>query len=67
MKLMHRFNISITRENYLDLAYMGEVPPELISTTLDWVVHNGRSERCLWLLALSAISALAINAQVDGR
>ena len=29
LKLMRRFNIPITRENYLDLAYRGEVPAEL--------------------------------------
>jgi hypothetical protein len=29
LKLMRSFNIRITRENYLDLAYMGDVPAEL--------------------------------------
>jgi hypothetical protein len=29
LKLMRRFNIPITRENYRELAYMGEVPAEL--------------------------------------
>ena len=29
VSLMKRFNIPITRENYLNLAYMGEVPEEL--------------------------------------
>ena len=27
--LMKRYGIPITRQNYLDLAYMGEVPAEL--------------------------------------
>ena len=29
LKLMRRFNIPITRESYLELAYMGEPPAEL--------------------------------------
>ena len=29
LKLMRRFNIPITRESYLNLAYMGEPPTEL--------------------------------------
>lgn len=28
-KMMVKFNIPLTRENYLELAYMGEVPEEL--------------------------------------
>lgn len=28
-KMMIKFNIPLTRENYLDLAYMGDVPDEL--------------------------------------
>tara|TARA_R110002050_G_scaffold9797_1_gene34521 strand:- start:5575 stop:5712 length:138 start_codon:yes stop_codon:yes gene_type:complete len=27
--MMIKFNIPLTRENYLDLAYMGDVPDEL--------------------------------------
>ena len=29
VKLMKRYQIPVTRENYLNLAYMGEVPVEL--------------------------------------
>ena len=29
LKLMRRFNIPITRESYLNLAFMGEPPAEL--------------------------------------
>jgi hypothetical protein len=29
IKLMRRFNIPVTREDYLNLAYMGEVPSPL--------------------------------------
>ena len=28
-KMMIKFNIPLTRENYLDLTYMGDVPGEL--------------------------------------
>ena len=28
-EMMVKFNIPLTRENYLDLAYMGDVPEEL--------------------------------------
>ncbi len=29
VRVMKRYNIPITRENYLDLAYMGEAPEQL--------------------------------------
>jgi hypothetical protein len=29
VKLMKRYQMPVTRENYLELAYMGEVPEEL--------------------------------------
>lgn len=29
VKMMIKFNIPLTRQNYLDLAYMGDVPEEL--------------------------------------
>ena len=29
VQLMRRFNIPVTRESYLDLAFMAEVPDEL--------------------------------------
>jgi hypothetical protein len=29
VRLMKRFGIPVTREDYLELAYMGEVPKEL--------------------------------------
>ena len=32
--MMRKFNIPLTRENYLDLAYMGDIPEELSAEEL---------------------------------
>ena len=44
MRLMKKYDIPLTRENYLNLAYMGEVPEQLSAEKRRILPSNSRTD-----------------------